>query len=385
MLDVIHGGVTDTPLFVPRLDIWYNANKARGSLPKGYQDLSLREITHKLGVGFHSVIPDFIRTGNVEDIHHRALGFYNHPDFPYRADFSNIDYKVERTDHELITRYLCDSGEIVTRIRYDKELFNSGMSIPDITEHAVKGPDDYLRLTEILGKVEIVPQPDHYARYRSRIGDDGMAVAYLSAAGGPRQHIMRDLRKYEAFCLDMYDAPDKIQALCEVLGTLYDRIIETVLDTEAEVALFGANYDETITFPPFFDGHILPWLKKASNKLHDKGKYLLTHTDGENRSLIPSYLKAGFDIADSICPAPMTKVTLEEYRAQFGNNITIWGGIPSVLMLAAACPETEFRAFIKKLIDSCRPYDNLILSVADTLPPEAKWGRVEYICEIIKR
>ena len=91
MLDVIQGRVPDAPLFVPRLDIWYNAHKTRGTLPGGYQDLSLREITRKLGVGFHSVVPDFIRTGNEEDIYHRALGFYNHPDFPYRADFSNIE------------------------------------------------------------------------------------------------------------------------------------------------------------------------------------------------------------------------------------------------------------------------------------------------------
>ena len=79
MLAVVKGETPSRLLFVPRLDIWYNRHKARGTLPPGFETLSLREVAHKLGVGFHSVVPDFIRTGKDDDIFHRALGFYNNP------------------------------------------------------------------------------------------------------------------------------------------------------------------------------------------------------------------------------------------------------------------------------------------------------------------
>lgn len=42
MLRVIRGHVPPGLLFVPRLDIWYNRNKIRETLPPGYERLSLR-------------------------------------------------------------------------------------------------------------------------------------------------------------------------------------------------------------------------------------------------------------------------------------------------------------------------------------------------------
>ncbi|MFQ7550409.1 MAG: hypothetical protein ACLRMZ_09005 [Blautia marasmi] len=53
----------------------------------------------------------------------------------------------------------------------------------------------------------------------------------------------------------------------------------------------------------------MPALKEQSDRAHARGKYLATHTDGENTGLMELYLKSGFDIADSICPAPMTKIS----------------------------------------------------------------------------
>ena len=43
----------------------------------------------------------------------------------------------------------------------------------------------------------------------------------------------------------------------------------------------------------------------------------MTHTDGENRRLMPLYLRANFDIADSVCPAPMTRLSVDEFYEGF--------------------------------------------------------------------
>jgi hypothetical protein len=147
MLAVIRGELPDGIVVVPRLDIWYNRNKARGTLPAGYETLSLRETAGRLGVGFHSVIPDFIRNAPVEAIYHRGLGFYNNPDFPYTVDFSEIDFEVSVSENELKVTYHTSEGEITTRCEYGPEFFESGSSIPQIKEHAVKGDKDYSRWT----------------------------------------------------------------------------------------------------------------------------------------------------------------------------------------------------------------------------------------------
>lgn len=124
-----------------------------------------------------------------------------------------------------------------------------------------------------------------------------------------------------------------------------------------------------------------PRLNRATDQLRAAGKYLLTHTDGENRGLLPAYKLCRFDVADSVCPAPMTKVTMREYREFFGQRTTIWGGIPSSLMLSNACSNVDFRQFVWTLIRDCRPYDHLILGIADTTPPAADFDRIRYLAE----
>jgi hypothetical protein len=385
MLQIIRGHTPAGLLFVPRLDIWYNRNKARRTLPEGLEDKSLPEILESLGLGLHSVVPDFIRSAPEEDIHHRSLGFYNNPEFPYRVDFSAVTFDVKKTEDELKVRYYGSRGEITTACRFGRELFDSGVSIPDITEHAIKSPEDYPVLADILSKVRILPRPDGYQAYQNRVGERGVAVAFASLACGPMQHIMRDLRKYEEFCCDLFDEVPGLQELAESLAALYEGMIDSAARSAAEVVLFGANYDEAVTSPPFFDGQIIPWLNRAADRLHGAGKVLLTHTDGENKGLMPLFEKCRFDIADSICPAPMTKVSFREYREAFGKRITIWGGVPSNLMLKNCCSEEHFRRFVGALIQDAKPYNNLILSVADTMPPDADVGRIRHLVDMCRK
>lgn len=366
-------------LFIPRLDIWYNRNRENRTLPDEYNNLTLTEITEKLGIGFHSVIPDFLRTGNIKDIYHRGLGFYNNPDFPFIIDFSDICFDIELTEKTLRATYHTSSGKITTLIKYDSEIFKSGVSIPDILEPALKTPFDYRVLSEIISKVKVLQNPEGYRRYRDRIGENGIAVAYTSLAAGPMQHIMRDLRKFENFCLDMYDCPEKMDELCEPLSEIYKQIIKSAAGSCAEVIILGANYDDTITYKPFFDEHIAPWLNIAAETFHEKGKYLLTHTDGENKGLVESLCNSDFDVADSVCPFPMTKLSFKDYRNEFNGRKTIWGGVPSVLLLKNSYSDEDFRNYIKLLIHDCKPYDHLILSISDTTPPDAEFDRILYI------
>jgi hypothetical protein len=381
ILSRIYGESHGAPLFVPRLDIWYNANKSSGTLPDELSGFSLYEVTKYLGVGFHSVIPDFVRSSDKEALIHRGLGFYNNPDFPYYADFSRVGYNVEQTDNELKVIYHTGKGDVTTVIEYGENFLKSGMSIPAVIEHAIKEESDYYRLMEIFSKVNIVPTPERYNAYYDRIGDSGIAVCFISLACGPIGHIQRDLRRMDTFFYDLHDYPSTVERLGEVLGSIYNEMIHAAVQTKAETAIFGANYDDMITIRPLFEKYFMPWLRKAGNILHGYNKYLLTHTDGENADLMESYKKCDFDIADSITPAPMTKLSLKKYRDLFSDTVTIWGGIPSVIMLENSMIFQDFKDFIEKMMIDCVPYNNLIFSIADTCPPQAGFDRIQFLCE----
>jgi hypothetical protein len=124
-----------------------------------------------------------------------------------------------------------------------------------------------------------------------------------------------------------------------------------------------------------------PFSANIFDRLHGRGKYLLTHTDGENRRLLPLYLDAGFDIADSVCPFPMTRCTLEELHRTFAGRITIVGGIPSVLLCPDSVGDAEFRDTIDLLISRYGHASRLIFGVSDMVTADADWDRFQFLCE----
>ena len=105
---------------------------------------------------------------------------------------------------------------------------------------------------------------------------------------------------------------------------------------------------------------------------------------GENDGLLELYMKCGFDIADSLCPAPMTKVSMKESRAVFGKKMTSWGGIPSLLMLKSSFSDYEFDKYLDEFFQVIGDGTRLVISIADTTPPDADFGRIEKLVKTAK-
>ena len=80
----------------------------------------------------------------------------------------------------------------------------------------------------------------------------------------------------------------------------------------------------------------------------------------------------------------MTQCTLAEIRKGMGPKTTVWGGIPSVTLLDDSMDDATFEAYLDDLFGSLGAGDHLILGVADNVPPDANFARLEYIKERIK-
>jgi len=204
-------------------------------------------------------------------------------------------------------------------------------------------------------------------------------VAYVIGTACPVHHIMKELMPVEQFFYALHDCPERIERLAEAMEPYYACIKQIAAGSSGEVILLGGNYDDSITHPRFFERYILPPLRDYADALHAKGKFLMTHTDGENRLLVPLYLRAGFDVADSLCPAPMTRMTLAEIRAAFAGRITIWGGIPSILLCRDSASDGEFRRSIDDLVQRYGHQSRFVLGVSDMVTADAEWDRLQYL------
>jgi 5-methyltetrahydrofolate--homocysteine methyltransferase len=81
----------------------------------------------------------------------------------------------------------------------------------------------------------------------------------------------------------------------------------------------------------------------------------------------------------------MTKVKIEEYYQQWSEKLTIWGGIPSNLLLAESTTDDEFEAYLDHLFRVVAPGRRLILGIADTTPPNAVFERLIRIGERVEK
>ena len=382
ILAALNGQPTDTLPFIPRLDIWYNANAGNGTLPAPYQHATLREMVDDLGFGYHAIIPDFKDFTDPEqgdlDV---GLGIYHLKKHPYRIKLHNVKRTHERSgDGILKVKYKTPKGDITTTVVHSQDMKRNGITLYVIKEHAIKSKDDYPAMKYIFDNMEVIPDYDNYTHFQQDfIGDRGVAVALSAMWASPGHYLIKELMAFDTYYYEQYDNPDEMNELIEQITHFCSKLFDAALNSPAEVILSGANYDTSFTAPSMFEEYIMPALKEQSDRAHARGKFLATHTDGENTGLMELYLRSGFDIADSICPAPMTKISLEDTRRMFGHTCTVWGGIPSISVLEDSMNDLTFKRFVEEKFDNLGRGDHLILSVADTVPPAAKFDRILYL------
>ncbi|ORC34124.1 hypothetical protein B4O97_13665 [Marispirochaeta aestuarii] len=383
ILSAIKGEPTPELPCAPRMDLWYLSNYYRGTLPREYRNATLLEIMEDLEVGFNTTNPNFLERTSEDDEAHRALGRYQSSDIPYRV-VVECDQRCRREGDLYISEYFTPYGTIRTQTLYTMEMRKAGITNTHIQEKAFKSEKDYEALGYIYEHMKVEPRPEAWETWRERAGDRGPMIFWVSSEGSPYHLLSKYLMPFELFCYEMFDHPEKMQELADKISKSFYDALDLGLNSEAEILRVGANYDSTIENPPFFREHILPDLKTCADKAHEKGKYLLSHTDGENSGLLDLYLECGIDIADSICPAPMTSVSFKEYRETFKDTVTIYGGVPSIIFLPSSVSEYEFEKFLDDFLIDAGDGKNLIVSIADTAPPDADFSRIRKFVRKIK-
>ena len=377
--------------YVPRFDLWYNANAYRGTLPKRHQERTADEIARAEGWALHKVIPELLEVVDPRENLTRGIGLYSLKENGYRIGFSpnvRLEVKKTRQGDEETTRveYHTPKGVVSTKEVINEEMRQAGVSITWVQEHAIKRPEDYAIWAYIFENITVTPDYDRYRAWQERVGEDGVAVMMGVFSASPVHHIQRDFLDATEFFFHYKDHGKEMRRLAEAIGLVYDQILKVVGDSPAEMVLWGANYDDMITYPPYFQQELAPWLRKASEYLASKGKLVLCHCDGENQGLIDLIADSGMHVAEAVCCAPMTKLPIETYYERWSKSgkLTLMGGlIQSLLSPTTASPE-DLEAYLDHFFKVVAPGSRLIMSVADTTPPNADFDRLVRIGERIE-
>lgn len=234
-------------------------------------------------------------------------------------------------------------------------------------------------MAQVFEHLEVVPTPEAYTAFHERVGERGVAVANGPLGSSPMHLLLHDVMAMEEFFVLYHDERPAMDELAQRMAPFFDAMIDALAACSAEVIFWGANYDHDTTWPPFFEEQIVPWLQRVSKRMHATGKLFLTHTDGENRSLLHLYPRCGFDVGESVCPKPMTSCTLAEIRKGMGPDVTVFGGIPCVILIDSVTDQKGFEAHMDQFFAELGNGARLILGISDNVPPDVNLSRLDQI------
>jgi uroporphyrinogen-III decarboxylase len=358
--------------WIPRLEIWYKAHKRRGTLPEKYQTWSLREIEKDLGIGTPARVGRRNPHGaNIPTLVGNKL---------FRVEFMDLDIRIHKNGYERRTEYSTPLGAVSTLHRSSQELELAGIQGIEV-EHMIKSSDDYPVVEYIIRHTAFIPTFDDFHAYEQEIGDDGVPLVYIGQ--DPMNRILQELIGYNNAYYHLSDYPDLVSRLFDVLIEQSRVLQKLVSESPAKLILHGQHFDSAMTPPPIFKKYMLPYYQSFNEYMHQHDKVIACHADADTKLLLPFIKDAGFDMVECFVTEPMVSVTMEEARAIFGNQVIIWGGIPSTILCEPYSDE-DFKNYIVNLFRSIAPGDAFILGVADNVVPEAKLERLQWVTAFVK-
>ncbi|MCC7326400.1 MAG: corrinoid protein [Burkholderiales bacterium] len=387
VLAALRGETVDRLPYVPRLDLWYLANSTSGTLPRQYAGVAMNDIARAEGWAFHHRFCDDQLAPEYQPLYlHRGINIFYSRDTVFDVVLpKDVEVRVHRDGPRTRVEYHTPVGMVSTTTHYDVDSQRHGITIPALVEHLIKTPQDYAPAGYLFEHMDVVPNFDRFRRWAADdMGDNGQPVAIGSFDASPFHTIQRDLSDATQFFIHYKDHYREMCGLAERIAPLMEKQLDILAASPAEVVWWGANFDDMLTFPPYFAQEIQPWIRKAADRLGAVGKLVLCHTDGENRGLMDLVRDSGMHVAESFCPAPMTKVTLAEYYRHWSGNLTLFGGIPSTVVMPGTS-EAEFEAYMDELFRAVAPGKRIVIGIADEVPPSAVFSRLQRIGERIEK
>jgi len=378
MLAAIKGEMPDALPFAPRLDLWYAAAQARNTLPVQYQNDTLEDICRKENWGIYRLTGDYryLET-TYDDWPFCCLGIYAPPETVYAMTFDkHINVKSRVTEGVMDLIFETPKGDLTTTLVLNNDMKKEGVTYPWIKEKLIKTEGDWDLMALLFESLTLIPRYDSFLEQERLIGESGLIVSQATDPGSPVHLIQKNLIDPTTFFTLYKQNRKKIDKLADSVSHYFNQVLDIYEHYPGEVLAWGCNYDRTITFPPYFETDILPWHIKVHDRLKSRGKYILTHTDGENDGLLDLILQTKVDGCESLCPYPMTRIKLHEYRKAW-KNVTIIGGIPADYLIPDKTTETQMIDYLDYSFKAMAPGTRFIPGITDGVSPLSTFERLQ--------
>lgn len=164
-----------------------------------------------------------------------------------------------------------------------------------------------------------------------------------------------------------YFKPDLALQLAEQISEYKCRVMERAIKLGADAVVCGDDYADDkgpLMSPKLFDKFILPYIKRAVDRVHKLGKFYIKHTDGNLKWILERLLNSGIDALDPIEPA--AGMDIAKLKRTYGDRLCLIGNIDCRKLLTDGTPE-EVTEVVKETIAKVAPGGGYILASSNSI------------------
>ena len=344
-----NGDTGSRPFYLPDLTLWYDWHTKKGTLPTPWQNASLPEITHYLGV------PTWLTVR------------------PWRTETPGINISVTEHEKERIVRVEAPSGVLESRWTIGPD--GAWWQI----EYPVKNPADLPVVLELVTARTYVFDPDNLVQPNADIGSEGIVAIEI-----PRRPYSDLLHEFLGWSDGLMLLSESIiNEIIEVLEEKLKQLIVEVKDLPGQIVFAPDNLDGQFIPPVVFDTYLAESYGCTAEVLHQVNKYLLVHVGGPIKHLLTPLARTGIDGLEGIAGLPQNNATLTEARELTGPTMTLWGGIPQDFLLDTH-DHSEFGLAAQQAILEIADDPRMLLGIADRVPVDADIDRLRLIPQLVQ-
>jgi len=179
------------------------------------------------------------------------------------------------------------------------------------------------------------------------------------------------LRGFEETMMDIAASPAFYDELIQRLADHQMAIIERLLELPVDGIMFSDDWGYqrgVLMGAERWRSIYKPRLAELYRRVHEAGKYVLSHCCGSIVEILPDLIEIGLDVYESVQPEARDNSPYD-LKKQFGDRLTFWGGLGSQSTIPFGTPQ-EIRDEVARLCCEMGKGGGYILSPAKGLQPE---------------
>ena len=326
--------------FIPDKDPYH---KNPGTMPAPYRDFTLSDFYRKFDWGFPVHICDWF-------------------DIEYSG---GVERRTERVGRERIVTLETPKGEV----RHVDWLAADGTWAPH--EHYVKEMKDLEVMRIVVENTHFIPRYDRVKAIMSEMGEQGMGDIVIFRS--PFGKLVHQYMGFEQVIYALFDDASNIIDFMKLQEKKDMELVHLAAKAPERLIIISDHADENLISPKQYEDYCIPFYQKACAILHEAGKFVSTHLDGNFKGFFPILHKTGFDLLDGCTPGPMFNYELEDLARAMPEAMKAFCGVPSSLF-CQKLPMEKILAFGDRIRRAFKGRG--ILNVGDILPPD---GDIEQV------